>query len=654
MSFGAKAQIYEGVDEIEAYYSQLEELELQLRSNPRQYQKNRTDLFNVAIDKNNNHLLSIILIFDGSAHYYMNDIDSALYYFNQAIELTEEIGCERLNIAASIRSIFCDENDISAIQLSRRMQYEMVRSVNSNDTINMIYSLNGLALFHERMDSTEKSLRFYYQALTLSEQSNNLPQEGFILNNLGLAKLGLGARDSAYADYKEGLRIAIETNDLRLECHIRENIGNYYLFVDSIDLAEIEFEYVLKIGEENEFADMQIASIINLSNLARRKGDYEKSDSLNEIGLRRAKDEKMFNTISILYLGRATLYKAMGYYEKSLACADSSLTYAEYFSTTTIRKFYHQFKSGLYETMGDDGQALYHYKEYKEISDSLRDAGNEKILDEYQFRYDDEKKERQKLEEQKVYELALKQNEIDMAKYRQNVLIGLGAIILVLAILLIFYFRLKQKSDNLFSYTIVNKLEEERGRIARDLHDGLGQSMIILKNKFGSLEISDESEFDKLDENISEIIEEIRGISRTLIPPELKRLGLVKAIDNMMNEIEKSASMIVTTDIEVLNELELEGYQNLRLYRILQELTTNTLKHSGATSVKISAEQEKEGEYLITYQDNGTGLDMEKWKSARNSVGFRSIEQRLKYLRGTIKIEKPKKGFKVQIKIKQN
>ena len=88
---------------------------------------------------------------------------------------------------------------------------------------------------------------------------------------------------------------------------------------------------------------------------------------------------------------------------------------------------------------------------------------------------------------------------------------------------------------------------------------------------------------------------------------------MVKAIENMMDEVEKSTSMIVTTDIECLNKLELEPHQNLRLYRIIQELTTNTLKHSGANAVKVSAEFESAEVLMIIYQDNGTGLNLEKW-----------------------------------------
>src|SRR5690606_9554105 len=101
-----------------------------------------------------------------------------------------------------------------------------------------------------------------------------------------------------------------------------------------------------------------------------------------------------------------------------------------------------------------------------------------------------------------------------------------------------------------------------------DLHDGVGQSIIVLKNKFNKLKDYDDSSQGKLNENFSEIIEEIRSISRSLIPPELKRLGLRKAIENRMTDVANSTSLFITTEIDDLDKLQIEDHQSLRIYRI--------------------------------------------------------------------------------------
>jgi len=652
-TFKVKSQIYGNVKELRPFTSELEGLEILLRSDPIKFSEHYSLMYARSVQEKNEHLKSILLIYQGSNHYYVNAIDSAIFYFDEAIELSKSIKCPQLELAAKIRRIFCDEDKLSIMRTSREMHQVFIKAYNQNDTINMIYSLNGLALFHDRMDSTEKSLQYYYGALQLAEQSNNKAQEGFVLNNLGLLKMNLGATDSAYADFNKGLEIARSIKDLRLESHLRINMGEYYLDLDSLKQAEEEYNYVLNMGMENGYRDMVIAAIINISNLEHLKQNYSKSDSLYKYSLEFAKKEKILNTISVIYVNQANLYREMGKFDEALQILDSSLIYAEYLSIQKVELIYHQYKFNILKSQGRYKKSLEEFEIYNALKDSITEIGNSQTLDELQYRYRDEKKERIQLQKQKKYELQIKQNEINLANFKLKILLLVGFLIIVVAFGLIMYFRLKQKSDNLFSSTIVNKLEEERGKIARDLHDGLGQSMIILKNKYGKIKNNDFEDTNEFSENISEIIEEIRGISRSLIPPELRRLGLVKSIEKIMNEIEESTDILVTTDIEDLNKINLEIHQNLRLYRIIQELTTNTLKHSGADAVKLEAVIEESNTLTVIYQDNGTGINIEKWKSAKNSVGFKSIEQRLKYLKGSIKIEKPKKGFKVIIKIKK-
>jgi len=290
------------------------------------------------------------------------------------------------------------------------------------------------------------------------------------------------------------------------------------------------------------------------------------------------------------------------------------------------------------------------YKEFVALGDSAEEVSNIASIAEMQLQFNDEKKEKQQLREKSKLEVQLKQQEIDLANFRQRLFIVISVFVIVMAVVLIYYYRQKQKHERQFSNTVVNKLEEERGRIARDLHDGVGQSLIILKNKvIKKSDYSAETQ-DQLNENFSEIIEEIRSISRSLIPPELKRLGLRKAVENRLNEIAHATSIFVSTEIMDLDKLKIEDHQSLRIYRIIQELSTNTIKHSEATAIKLEASFEGK-ELTLIYQDNGIGLDRDKWKSADNSVGLRSILQRLNYLNGSIKIERPKKGFKVIMKL---
>lgn len=648
-NFG-RAQIYSGIDELKPYFAELEQLNEQLRSDPRHFTEGYNQLLKISTAKKDSALLSFLYVLQGSYHFYLSSKDSAVYYFDQAALIANQIGNSRIEITAKVRRVFCDEYEKSAPELARQMEEIFKLSLIRNDTINMIYSLNGLGLFYSRMDSTEKSLLCHNWALSLSQSGNHKFEEAFVLNNLGLLKLESGLKDSAYTDFMRGLSISKDLKNDRLECHLRENLGYYYMEHDSFPAAEAEFYYVLKIGEDRGFKDLELSSLTNLAGLARRQENYFRADSLYQQALIIAKAERMFHAVSPIYLGKVQVYTEQQRLSEALSLLDSSLVYAEFSSLLNIRLAYLQLKSSLYEAMGNTQLAFDFYKDFKSLQDSVEENASLERVAEMQLQFNSEKKEKQQLRERNKLVLQLKQQELDMAQFRQRLFFIIAVFVLILSAILIYYYRQKQKSEREFSHTIVNKLEEERGRIARDLHDGIGQSLIILKNKVNKGTDKVMNDHSQIDQNFSDLIEEIRAISRSLIPPELKRLGLKKAIENRLTEVGNTSGLFITTELEDLDKLQTEPHQSLRIYRIIQELTTNTIKHSEATALKIEAILD-DNELTIIYQDNGKGFDKEKWKSSDSSVGLRSIQQRLNYLNGTIKFEKPKKGFKAVMKI---
>jgi signal transduction histidine kinase len=648
-SFG---QIYRGVTELMPYERDLAELDEYVKSNPKKFQKKLIEIENRMIGKEDESLKAILFIYEGTNHHYLNERDSATYFFDKAISLSKKIGNDQIYRTAKIRRIFMDEYKKTKFQMAQEMEVIYIDSYNKKDTLNLIYSLNGLGLFYGDLDSVSMSINIFYEALNLAEMSNNMYEQAFVLNNLGLIKHDLGALDSAYADFNKCLQIGYDLNNLGLQSIGHQNLGMYYSSIDSNDMAKKEYLTVLKIGKENGYKLYEMSAMTNLASLEMSMGNARASDSLSTAALELAKNEMFLYAVTPIYFGKSYYLIMNEKYSESLVMLDSAEAYSIYSTQDVLGPFLH-LKYRAYEEMGDFENALVFHKKKVEFQDSINELGNKKILAELQFRYDDEKKERIRSVEKNKLKLQIKQNEVDISNYRQKVILLISAFLIVLFVILVLYFRLKQRSDNLFSTTIINKLEEERGKIARNLHDGLGQSMIILKNRFNKLKIENNEGGAQLNDNFSEVIEEIRTISRSLIPPELRRLGLQKSIEKMMGDIEQTSNMIVTTEIDPLKSLELEMAQNIRIYRIIQELCTNTLKHSGASSIKLESIVDRNNLKLI-YRDNGSGLDLEKWRSAENSVGFKSIQQRLKYLKGSIKVDKPKIGFKVEINIKLN
>lgn len=647
----SNAQVYKGINNIDSYEEQLEQIDQFLKLSPNDSQPIYDELLIEAKEKENLELEAILYILQGTYFYYRAQNDSSAYYLSKAIDIADKIDNSRIRSSASIRRLFVMDGRTESSIMLGLMREEYSIAEKNHDTINMIYSLNGLANYSADVDSTKNSIDYYLRAIHLSQENNNIYENGFILNNFGLLKLRLGSPEEAYKDFMKGIEIAKSLNNIHLELIITENLGYYYLEVDSLDKALKQYNYTLYIARSKNYPQLELNSLFNIGSVERTRGNLDKSDSLMNVSLQMSFNNDLYYTISQIYITMAQVELQRNSYSKVNSLLDSALAYSKFTSQSDVQELYYNLKYNYYDQLGDADKALEFYIKKSNFSDSLDKSSHVQIMKELQLKYDVEKKELQRLEEQNIYVQEIANAELEASVLRLRIGIGIIVFIIILASFIIYYFRDKNKRETRFSSALVNKLEEERGRIARDLHDGLGQNLIILKNKFNKLNIPHTDTTNEIDTNFSETIEEVRSISRSLIPPELRRLGLQKSIDKMLLDIEKSTSIIVTSDLELLNILEPNQAQELRLYRIIQELTTNTIKHSKATALKIEFVSTDTG-YTIIYYDNGIGINIDNISEITDSLGLKSISQRLIFLNGNIKYEKQAKGFKAVLKIK--
>ena len=210
--------------------------------------------------------------------------------------------------------------------------------------------------------------------------------------------------------------------------------------------------------------------------------------------------------------------------------------------------------------------------------------------------------------------------------------------------------------------TLSNELtmaeEKVRRRLAISVHDKLGQSLALANIKINELyKQTKNSEQKKIIDEIvafvEESINESRNISYELSPPVLYEMGLVPAISWKLDDIEKG-NKIKTSLIDQSKSYEPEENVKIILYRTLNELLQNVLKHSKADNVNISFKL-LANDYIITVTDNGIGFDLNTTRDkavSQKKFGLFSIIERIKYIGGRVEIEAtPRKGTKIIIKI---
>jgi signal transduction histidine kinase len=176
---------------------------------------------------------------------------------------------------------------------------------------------------------------------------------------------------------------------------------------------------------------------------------------------------------------------------------------------------------------------------------------------------------------------------------------------------------------------VISQAEEgEKKKIARELHDGLGQNMVLLNLLFQSLKptIEQEDQYNEVSNLLQSCIRELKEIAYSLLPPELEN-GFLNAINRFSNRINALEKINFVIEIqEGFIETDFGSIDKFNLYRIVQEFINNSLKHAQAQTL-IFEIQKTESEILITISDDGVGFDMEK---VEKGLGLQNLQHRMK------------------------
>ncbi|MCK9255455.1 MAG: sensor histidine kinase [Bacteroidales bacterium] len=214
----------------------------------------------------------------------------------------------------------------------------------------------------------------------------------------------------------------------------------------------------------------------------------------------------------------------------------------------------------------------------------------------------------------------------------------------------------KRANEKRFLSILIQAEDNERKRLAKDLHDGLGPLLSTIKMSLSALKKPNTKEqekiiLDNLDKVVVESMKSIKEISDNLNPHVLDNFGLDKAINNFIQKI------TTTGDIKIkytsnLNDLRIEVSKETVLYRVICELINNTIKHANANKININLYYDIHN-ISLTYKDNGRGFELDNlFKPQEKGTGIYNIYNRINSLKGFVNIDsKINNGTIVKIKI---
>jgi two-component system, NarL family, sensor kinase len=183
--------------------------------------------------------------------------------------------------------------------------------------------------------------------------------------------------------------------------------------------------------------------------------------------------------------------------------------------------------------------------------------------------------------------------------------------------------------------------EQTMSRLASELHDDVGVTLSSVKLFLSKSSNKNPELIQQSQQLLDESIEKIRNLSHQLHPATLQHLGLAIAIQSMLSVIERSGSIRTEFDATTITE-KLPEQIELPLFRIVQELLNNLMKHSGLSKISIMMLLQQENSLSIKINHDGIGLDNETYQAEilkKGAIGLKSIYNRLQLLKGTINFE---------------
>ena len=587
----------------------------------------------------------------GNLYYLSHDAQKAKIFYAKAMNEAEKMGDKQLQAKAlcNLGNVYSVLGEHSQSVVFTKKGVQLFEQL--GDKKSVARNISNLGTSYQFLGDTKQALDCYFVAKKMNESvGNNLD----LANNL----LNIGYNYSLLKDYNQTLQYfkqalaAYESigNKNNMAVALNNIAGTYWDLGDISKCITYRLR-VLALGKELQDNHFIVAPLMDLSAAhAELKAfdkafDYFKQTRAYSDSTLRPSDQftKNYGIARLLRISPDADLKANGYalrdrYVKAEEFLKIALNTCKQLNSKPNEKEILTELSLVYEKQGDFKKAYESYKKATIISKELESEENKKQLvrKEIQFEYD--KKEA----DLKRYQEAV----LKKAETQRLLLIGL-LIVLILGATIIYLKQrqkiLKQDKTNAMNFTkqLLENTEDERKRIASDLHDSISHELLDLKNSF-------RQDFSSVNKKIDSIINDIRGISRNLHPIMFDKTGLEANLEQFVERIQQQNDFMVSTEINYKGSLS--SADELQIYRIIQEALSNIIKYAKAHAAKITMEEMNDN-IFIEIKDNGKGFEVKETLNSGKSFGLHNIIERSRVVGGEAQIKSSEEGTVITINI---
>lgn len=564
----------------------------------------------------------------GALFLVLSDYDSAFIYCKRSLAIYSPLN-NTTGIIANyncIADIFRSKSEYDSAAIYYLKAIKILEKSGNDRYLGIIY--NNLGDIYLDLTQLEDARKYLNMSQEINKKYNETNDIALGFNNLGRVACEGNDFDQALAYYEQADSLYRQTGDLHGICDLYNNYGVVYLKQKNYPQAILKFNQAL--------------------------------DGYSDLGIPRGILVAMGNI--------AAACAEQGRYEEALIMHDSCLhmAYKQGSREFAVDALYNI--SDIYHRAGNYQKAFEYQTRYYALLDSIFDIEKAKVINDLTLKYEKEKDQ--------AHILALEkenlQKDLNLRKRtnQRNAYLFSGVGIIALILFIAFYFHQRTVRDKIIAIQKIRQLEEEkklmaakllvegqekeRKRIATELHDGLGVLLSATKMQF-SVIVDKSPENKELIEKATRMLEQasgdVRKISHNMMPGLLTKLGFYEAVEDLFEHIGETRDLKAVCTISG-NQDRLSENKEIMLYRIVQEMVNNTIKHAEAKNIELQIDVAQE-RLDMKYSDDGKGFDVGKTLESE-SIGMKSIQSRVNFLKGSLVIEsKPGEGagFSFQIPV---
>jgi len=560
--------------------------------------------------KTNDTIKVKVLILQADYYLYQPEYDSVFYFVNKGLSLTKN-----------------------------KMPKKLID----------LYTIKGLAYHYK--GNYNKAIEAHLEAAKIGDSIKFNAGKAKIFNNIGIAYIEMQNWVKAEEYMNKSLKICRALDIKRGMVYLLGNLGIIYKNQFKYDKAiEMYLESNL-IGETINDQRAISRNYDNLGSLYEEQENYNEALKYYQKSLKTSKELEDKQTIAVSLHNIGSVYTKQRNFDAARSSFEQSLSIANAIGSLNNIKETHYGLAEMYETQGKYQQSIIERKNYEKWKDSIINTEHLSAISELEVKYKTEIKDK---------EIIQKQLKLDRKQKLNVFLTSLSITLLITSIVLWFGFTQRQKRKNQEILTLkrehqiktleslIEGEEKERLRIAKELHDGVNGDLSALKYKLISLSDTNNKVINEAIKMLDRSCEQVRAISHNLIPPSLEDFELVEALENYchkMNDIHK----VLLTFQHLGNKFALPKKEEINIFRIIQELVSNSIKHADASEINVQLSNRNKS-LQVTVDDNGKGFDRNKLDT-HDGIGMSNIQSRVDYLNANVDFSSGPRGTSFIIEI---